>query len=101
VPKQTCMRINGEIKYIPSRTICVKFAGQTLPKYVFFCRNRSFHLFPKLRSALFVIELVIAEANLDAFFVKEMHTILSSLVQVKTKVPLALTAREDTWLLHM
>jgi len=36
-----CMKINGEIKYIPSRTVCLKFAGQILPKYVFICRNRS------------------------------------------------------------
>jgi len=33
-------KIDGEIKYIPSRTICLKFAGQILPKYVFLCRNR-------------------------------------------------------------
>jgi len=39
------MRINGEIKYIPSRIICLKFAGQILPKYVFFCRNR-YEVFP-------------------------------------------------------
>jgi len=34
------LKINGEIKYIPSRTICLKFTGQILPKYVFLCRNR-------------------------------------------------------------
>jgi len=34
------MKINGEVKYIPSRTVCLKFAGQILPKYVFLCRNR-------------------------------------------------------------
>jgi len=33
-------KIDGEIKYIPSRTVCLKFAGQILPKYVFLCRNR-------------------------------------------------------------
>jgi len=31
------MKINGETKYIPSRTVCLKFAGQTLPKYIFLC----------------------------------------------------------------
>jgi len=35
-----CTKIDGEIKYIPSRTVCLKFAGQILPKYVFLCRNR-------------------------------------------------------------
>jgi len=39
------MKINGEIKYIPSSTICLKFVGQFLPKYVFFCRNR-YEVFP-------------------------------------------------------
>jgi len=34
------MKINGEIKYIPSRTVCLKFTCQILPKYVFLCRNR-------------------------------------------------------------
>jgi len=33
-------KIDGEIKYVPSRTICLKFAGQILPKYIFLCRNR-------------------------------------------------------------
>jgi len=33
-------KIDGEIKYLPSRTICLKFAGQILPKYIFLCRNR-------------------------------------------------------------
>jgi len=33
-------KIDGEIKYIPSRTVCIKFAGQILPKYIFLCRNR-------------------------------------------------------------
>jgi len=39
------MRIHSETKYIPSRTICLKFAGQILPKYVFFCQNR-YDIFP-------------------------------------------------------
>jgi len=39
------LKINGEIKYVPSRTICLKFAGQILPKYVFLCRNR-YDVFP-------------------------------------------------------
>jgi len=34
------MKIDGEIKYIPSRTVCLKFSRQILPKYVFLCRNR-------------------------------------------------------------
>jgi len=34
------VRIDGETKYIPSRTVCLKFAGQILPKYVFFCHSR-------------------------------------------------------------
>jgi len=32
--------IDGEIKYIPSRSVCLKFTGQVLPKYVFLCRTR-------------------------------------------------------------
>jgi len=39
------MRVNGETNYIPSRTICLKFAGQILSKYVFLCRNR-YEVFP-------------------------------------------------------
>jgi len=39
------IRIEGETKYIPSRTVCLKFAGQILPKYVFLCRNR-YEIFP-------------------------------------------------------
>jgi len=31
------MKIEGEIKYLPSRTLCVKFAGQFLPHYVSIC----------------------------------------------------------------
>jgi len=34
------IRINGETQYVPSRTVCLKFAGQLLPKYIFFCRIR-------------------------------------------------------------
>jgi len=34
------MKINGEVKYISSRTVCLNFTGQILPKYVFLCRNR-------------------------------------------------------------
>jgi len=33
-------RIDDETKYIPSRTVCLKFSGQILPKYVYLCRNR-------------------------------------------------------------
>jgi len=44
-------RINGETKYIPSRTVCSKFAGQILPKYIFFCRVRHevFSYIPKVQ----------------------------------------------------
>jgi len=34
------IRVEGETKYIPSRTVYLKFAGQILPKYVFLCQNR-------------------------------------------------------------
>jgi len=34
------LRVDGETKYVPSRTVCLKFAGQILPKYVYLCRNR-------------------------------------------------------------
>jgi len=34
------IKINGEVKYVPSRTVCLKFAGQLLPKYIFFSRTR-------------------------------------------------------------
>jgi len=33
------LRINGETKYVPSRTICLKFAGQILSKYVYLCNR--------------------------------------------------------------
>jgi len=46
------IRINGEIKYIPSRTICLKFIGQFLPKYVFLCRNR-YEVFPYIQGRAF------------------------------------------------
>jgi len=39
------LKINGELKYVPSRSISLKFAGQILPKYVFLCRNR-YEVFP-------------------------------------------------------
>jgi len=40
----------SETKYISSRTVCLKFAGQVLPKYVYFCRIRyEVYPFPKLR----------------------------------------------------
>jgi len=32
--------VEGEIKYLPSRTICVKFAGQFLPHFVSICNYR-------------------------------------------------------------
>jgi len=28
------IRTDGQIKYVPSRTICIKFTGQSLPQYV-------------------------------------------------------------------
>jgi len=34
------IRINSEVKYVPSHTVCLKFAGQLLPRYIFFCRTR-------------------------------------------------------------
>jgi len=34
------VKIDGEVKYVPSRTVCLKFAGQLLPKYIFFSRTR-------------------------------------------------------------
>jgi len=45
------MRIEGETKYIPSRTVCLKFVGQILPKYVFLCRNcyKVFPFIPKIK----------------------------------------------------
>jgi len=39
------IRIDSETKFIPSRTVCLKFSGQILPKYVFLCRNR-YEVFP-------------------------------------------------------
>jgi len=39
------IRVNGETKYIFSRTVCLKFVGQILPKYVFLCHNR-YEVFP-------------------------------------------------------
>jgi len=43
------IRIDGKTKYIPSYTVCLKFAGQILSKYVFFCRTRHevYHFVPK------------------------------------------------------
>jgi len=34
------IRIDDETKYISSRTVCLKFTGQILLRYVFFCRIR-------------------------------------------------------------
>lgn len=34
------VRIENEVKYVPSKTICVKFAGQVLPKHVALYRLR-------------------------------------------------------------
>jgi len=34
------IRIEGETKYISSRTVCLKFTGQILPKCVYLCRTR-------------------------------------------------------------
>jgi len=44
-------KIEGEIKYLPSRTLCVKFAGQFLPHYVsiFNCRYPVSPFIPKAR----------------------------------------------------
>jgi len=33
-------KIDNEIKYLPSRTVCVKFSGQLLPEYVYLCNCR-------------------------------------------------------------
>jgi len=43
------IRVEGEIKYVPFRTLCIKFAGQTLPQYVniFNCRYSVFPYIPK------------------------------------------------------
>jgi len=45
------VKIDGELKYVPSRTICIKFAGQILPPHVFIygCKYDVFPFIPKTR----------------------------------------------------
>jgi len=51
------IRIDSEIKYISSRSVCLKFAGQILPRYVFFVElvTKSFFLCRKFKSVYRVI----------------------------------------------
>jgi len=45
------VRIENEIKYLPSRTVCVKFSGQSLPEYIYLydCRYAVSPYVPKAR----------------------------------------------------
>jgi len=44
-------KIDNEIKYLPSRTVCIKFSGQLLPEYVYLynCRYAVSPYIPKAR----------------------------------------------------
>jgi len=43
--------VENEVRYVPSRTLCLKFAGQSLPRYVYLsnCRYAVFPYVPKTR----------------------------------------------------
>jgi len=45
------MKINNEIRYVPSRTVCLKFADQSLSRfiYLFNCRYPVYPFIPKTR----------------------------------------------------
>jgi len=45
------MKTGSEIHYVPSRTVCIKFAGQSLPRfiYLFNCRYSVHPFIPKTR----------------------------------------------------
>jgi len=45
------MKIDNETRYVPSRTICLKFAGQALPRfiYLFNCRYSIYPFIPKTK----------------------------------------------------
>jgi len=53
------IRINGKVKYVPSRTVCLKFAGQLLPKNIssFETIMRFIPLSPKFRLVFLVLGL--------------------------------------------
>jgi len=51
-------KLDNETSYVPSRTVCIKFAGQVLPLSIFLTVDtRSTHLFPKLGFASLASEL--------------------------------------------
>jgi len=94
------MKINGEIKYIPSRTICLKFADQIFPKYVFLCRNR-YEVFPYISKVKICFSChrighlaKIARVNLNVFFAEEMCMTLPLLVQIRMIILFVLIVRE-------
>jgi len=45
------IKVGNEFQYVPSRTICIKFAGQSLPPYIYFynCRYPVYPYVPKAR----------------------------------------------------
>jgi len=45
------IKVDNEIRYVPSRTLCLKFAGQSLPRFVYLsnCRYAVFPFVPKTR----------------------------------------------------
>jgi len=45
------VKTDNEIRYIPSRTLCIKFSGQSLPQYIYFfnCRYSVTPFIPKTR----------------------------------------------------
>jgi len=72
------IRIKGEMKYIPSRTVCLKFVGQILPKYVFLCHTRHevYPFVPKIKICYSCFRVGhVSKANLAAFSVEKIHTI--------------------------
>jgi len=45
------IKVGNDFQYVPSRTICIKFAGQSLPSHIYFynCRYPVYPFIPKAR----------------------------------------------------
>jgi len=44
-------KVDNEFKYLPSRTVCIKFLGQSLPQYIYLynCRHLVYPVISKAR----------------------------------------------------
>jgi len=97
------IKIDNEIKYLSSRTMCIKFSGQLLLQYIYLynCRYAVSPQSQKLGYVLNVLKLVmlakLANGNPDVFIAVMTNT-LSQKSALESKLPtIVLIVLTITW----